>query len=125
MFFLGVKGHLDGAHKLRDYSGKCAELHGHRWSVEAVFGALSLDKMGMAYDFGVLKKSLRAVLDELDHKYLNEIQPFDKMNPTAENLARYIFEKLKIETPGELFLHEVRVWETPENWAAYRQEDHG
>lgn len=125
MFFLGVKGHLDGAHKLRDYPGKCAELHGHRWSVEAVFASPSLDRMGMVHDFGVLKKSLKAVLDELDHKYLNEVQPFKKMNPTAENLARHIFEKLRTEPPDELVLHEVRVWETPENWAAYRDEVSG
>jgi 6-pyruvoyltetrahydropterin/6-carboxytetrahydropterin synthase len=117
MYTIGVKAHFEAAHCLRGYPGKCARLHGHRWEVEALCRTGELDESGMAVDFGVVKKSLAAVLDDFDHRHLNEIPPFDALNPTAENLARVIFDRLCGMLPIDLV--EVTVWESPDCRASW------
>jgi len=117
MYTIGVRGHFDAAHLLRGYEGKCAQLHGHRWEVEAVCCAETLDGTGMALDFSVLRRALAEVLETFDHRQLNDIPPFDTLNPTAENLARVVFERLA-GLPGPA-LREVKVWESPDCWASF------
>jgi 6-pyruvoyltetrahydropterin/6-carboxytetrahydropterin synthase len=96
MFELMVKDEFASAHNLRDYKGKCEHLHGHNYLVEAYFKRRDLQANGLAVDFNVLKAALRAMTDQLDHKYLNEDVPFFKTNNTsAENLAVFIYEGLK------------------------------
>jgi 6-pyruvoyltetrahydropterin/6-carboxytetrahydropterin synthase len=121
MYELAVRGHFDAAHALEGYPGQCRALHGHTWDVEVVVAGETLDGVGIVYDFVALKEDLAAVLDPLDHAYLNEVPPFDTVNPTAENLARYVFERLaeRLEGAG-VRVAEVSVWESPVAKLTYR-----
>ena len=120
MFLLNVKAHYDAAHFLRNYKGKCEKLHGHRYEVEAGLAFDDVGPGGMAYDFGDAKRHLRAVAARLDHENINEIPPFDEIETSAENQARWIFEQMR-DSLGELAPHlaYVRVWETPNQYAQY------
>ncbi|MDD5205933.1 MAG: 6-carboxytetrahydropterin synthase QueD [Desulfobacterales bacterium] len=124
VFELGLRTHFNAAHFLRGYRGKCAALHGHRWEVEATLFAKSLDQSGMVCDFEKFKKVLQRIVDTFDHGCLNEIEPFDRLNPTAENIARILFERLKKAFQRKpLWIKKVRVWESPEAWAVYAPEE--
>lgn len=122
MYKLSVKSEFSSAHNLRGYKGKCEALHGHNWKVEAVFGAGKTDKNGLVLDFHEIKKMLKAVLDGLDHKYLNEIEFFKKNNPTSENLARYIFNEIGARVTPSACLKEVTVWESDNCAATYSKK---
>lgn len=120
MFEVSVKAGFSGAHRLKGYRGKCENIHGHNWEVE-IFAALeTLNKEGLSIDFRVLKRKLRAVLAELDHCDLNKIIFFRQNNPSAENIARYIYLKLKgaFGKRGPS-LKRVAVWETKDSRAIY------
>lgn len=120
MFKVAVKLDFSAAHSLRGYKGKCEDLHGHNWKVEAVFASKKLDTKGMSIDFHEIKDWLRKVLDELDHKHLNEISYFKKVNPTSENLAEYIYDKISCQLPVvSCQLKEVTVWESDNCSATY------
>ncbi len=117
MYNLKVDAEFSSAHNLREYyKGKVEDLHGHNWKVEVVVERESLDKAGMIFDFKFLKSELKAVLEKLDHKYLNEIEYFQKINPTSENIARYIFDILKSTIPE---LKSITVWESENSAATY------
>ncbi|MCK4778461.1 MAG: 6-carboxytetrahydropterin synthase QueD [Actinomycetia bacterium] len=116
-----VKDSFDAAHYLINYPGKCVNLHGHTWDVEVVVGGEKLNEIGLLYDFRSLKKILKELLNKFDHKYLNEIAPFDKESPTAENLARYLFKKLSESVPSEIKLVKVTVWESLEAKVTYSE----
>jgi len=120
MYEVKVTSEFNGAHRLRRYKGKCEELHGHNWKVEVVLGAESLDDKGMIIDFKELKKRLEKVLDGLDHKYLNEVPYFKKTNPTSENIAKFIYDRLsrKSSVIGRR-LTKITVWETGTSAASY------
>jgi queuosine biosynthesis protein QueD len=113
MYTLTVKDHFDAAHALVGYPGQCKDLHGHTWDVEVSVKGTQLDSVGIVYDFKDLKDNLKGILDAYDHKYLNEVAPFDGINATAENLARVIFETLAARLPAGIELAEVSVWESP------------
>ena len=123
MFELTVKAEFEAAHQINGYNGKCQRLHGHNWSVEAIVEGRELDELGMLIDFKILKAELNKVLDELDHRYLNELTIFSKeANPTAENLARYIFETLstsEIFIDSTAYLKAIRVYESPRSCVTY------
>ncbi|MGE5280177.1 MAG: 6-carboxytetrahydropterin synthase QueD [Deltaproteobacteria bacterium] len=122
MFEAVVSMDFSAAHNLRGYKGKCEALHGHNWKVEVAVAGRRLDKTGMLEDFGAIKKRLRAVLDKLDHHYLNDIAPFGTMNPTSENIARWIFEEMAPRGGGANgSVAWVRVWETQTSSAVYRR----
>ena len=91
MFELVVNGAFEAAHRLVDYPGKCNRLHGHSWTVEMSVIGNKLDKIGMVADFKTLKAMLMEVLDAMDQQYLNELEAFKEINPTAENLAQNIY----------------------------------
>ena len=95
MFELVVNGAFEAAHRLVDYPGKCNRLHGHSWTVEMSVSGDKLDNIGMVADFKVLKSMLMEVLDAMDHQYLNELPQFKELNPTAEHLAKYIYETIE------------------------------
>jgi 6-pyruvoyltetrahydropterin/6-carboxytetrahydropterin synthase len=116
MYKIKVESDFSSAHNLRGYRGKCEELHGHNWKVEVLLCASRLDKSGMLEDFKVLKMQLNRILDTLDHKYLNDIAYFSKVNPTSENIAKYIFDRLKTQNPK---LKAVTVWESDDSCATY------
>jgi len=115
-YSLRVEGHFSSAHNLRHYKGKCESLHGHNWKVEIEVCADKLDKKGMLLDFQFLKKCLKNVLLDLDHKYLNEIAYFKKVNPTSENICRSIYKRL---SPQIKNLVSVTVWESEGSSATY------
>lgn len=129
MYELRIRTSFAAAHSLRDYNGPCARLHGHTWQVEVVLTGRQLDGKGMLVDFRELKNSAKKIIEELDHQNLNALEPFAHSNggnPTAENLSRYLFERLKVEFSGlqrEVKLALVRVCESPEACAAYREEE--
>jgi len=118
MYSVKVEGDFSSAHNLRGYKGKCEELHGHNWKVEIVVSRNTLDKTGMVADFTYLKAELNKILDRLDHKYLNNIAYFKKVNPTSENIAKYIYDYLKIGMSG---LRSVTVWESEKSRATYER----
>jgi 6-pyruvoyltetrahydropterin/6-carboxytetrahydropterin synthase len=113
--------HFDAAHALVGYPGECKNLHGHTWDIEVSVAGTQLDEVGIVYDFKDLKAQLGAILKNYDHKYLNEIAPFDTLNPTAENLARIIYEQLERSLPANVELVEVVVWESPKARLSYRK----
>lgn len=122
MYTLKVEGAFEAAHHINDYPGKCARLHGHNWVVEAVVKGRELDELGMLVDFKDIKQTLKDTLERFDHRYLNELAPFkDGVNPTAENLARIIFEEL---AGNEIFkrdnvLAAITVFESPKSSVTY------
>lgn len=118
MYSLKVQGTFSSAHNLRGYKGKCEDLHGHNWRIEIIVKSTKLDKIGMVLDFKYLKKQLNAVLEEMDHKYLNKLAYFRKINPTSENIAEYIYKKLKAKI---LLLNSVTVWENDTSCATYEE----
>ena len=110
------------AHTLRDYPGACSRMHGHNWKVEVEVIADTLDNVGMGIDFKEIKKRTKQVTAALDHRYINEIKPFDEINPTAENIAAYIYRGV-----GELINSErvrvssVTLWETERACVRYSE----
>ncbi|MEK6564253.1 MAG: 6-carboxytetrahydropterin synthase QueD [Candidatus Omnitrophota bacterium] len=120
MYKLSVKTEFSAAHNLRNYKGKCEELHGHNWKVEAVISAKKTGANGLAMDFHEIKDLLKEILEELDHKHLNQIDYFRKNNPTSENIARYLFDRLDSQLKkGRVGLSEVTVWESDNCSATY------
>jgi 6-pyruvoyltetrahydropterin/6-carboxytetrahydropterin synthase len=119
---LTVKGHFDAAHELIGYPGECRDLHGHTWDVEVTVSGTALDEVGIVYDFKRLKEDLSAVLEPLDHSHLNQVAPFDRVNPTAENLAREICKALQDRIGPQVTITEVSVWESPVARIVYRPE---
>lgn len=120
VYELTVKGHFDAAHHLYGYPGECKNLHGHTWDVEVTVGASELDEIGIVYDFKNLKEDLASVLGDYDHVLINDVEPFDHVSPTAENLARVICEKLQVTVDPRVRVVEVVVWESPIAKLAYR-----
>ena len=121
MYELTVKSEFEAAHFIKDYPGKCARLHGHNWIVEAVAQGTQLNELGILIDFKILKSELNKVLDELDHQYLNELEIFKTKNPTAENLAKEIFDKLSASEifEGTTKLTAIKIYETPKSCVTY------
>lgn len=121
MYELTVKAHFDAAHALRGYPGECKNLHGHTWDVEATVAGEDLDSIEIIYDFKQLKNDLNAVLDRYDHAFLNDVPPFDVLSPTAENLARVIYDAMLQQVGGRVAVKEVAVWESPVAKIVYRR----
>ncbi|HCJ67350.1 MAG TPA: 6-carboxytetrahydropterin synthase QueD [Elusimicrobia bacterium] len=122
MFELSIQDHFSAAHNLRNYKGKCENLHGHNYRVQVFIRGEKLDKNGLLADFVELKKALKKVLDKLDHQYLNEVPPFTKLNPTAENIAKYIFEQLRYTLHVTRYtVSKVTVWESDTSSASYTE----
>ncbi len=118
MYTVKVKLRFSSAHNLRGYKGKCEALHGHNWHVELSASSEDLDKTGMVADFTELKGILKGILERLDHKYLNELDDFKEINPTSENIARFIYERAAEKLSG-INIKEVTVWETDSSAATY------
>ncbi|MAF84968.1 MAG: 6-carboxytetrahydropterin synthase QueD [Dehalococcoidales bacterium] len=120
MYQVSVEKHFDAAHFLRGYQGKCEALHGHRFGVVVKVRASQVDDIGMAYDFTELKQRLGDILSRFDHTCLNEVPPFDKINPSSENIAATIYNELQPKLAGApVAISCVEVWESPQTGVAY------
>ena len=122
MYEIKIKTDFAAAHCLREVGGKCESLHGHNFTVEVAVESAALDELGMVIDFRILKTKTQAVLQALDHRYLNELPLFKGKNPSSENLASYIFEELarQIDQQG-YWVSWVAVWESETSRATYRR----
>jgi len=123
MFEVTIEETFAAGHALRNYKGKCENVHGHNYRCQVALEGAELDDIGLLVDFVELKRVVHAVIDRLDHQWLNEFPPFDVLNPSAENIARYIYEQvadgLKVREGVRISL--VRLWETDTAHATYRQ----
>jgi len=120
MYHLMIKTSFAAAHNLINYHGDCENLHGHNWRVEVAVSAKELDKAGLGIDFKVLKKQTNQLLDELDHKYLNDLTPFQETSPSSENISRYLYERLSERLNNDnVTVTQVNVWESENACASY------
>ncbi len=120
MYELKVITQFSAAHRLENFYGKCEALHGHNWKVEVFLAGDRLDSAGLLLDFGVVKARTKEVLEEIDHKYLNELEAFQGRNPSSENLAHYLYQRLGAALNREgVKVQRVNVWESDTSCAAY------
>jgi len=120
MYEVCVRRHFDAAHALRGYQGRCENLHGHRYEVVACVEGDALNETGLALDFTEFKRVLDRILERFDHTNLNETPPFDQINPSAENIARTIYQALREALPAVRLAY-VQAYESPDAWATYRE----
>lgn len=125
MFEASVEETFAAGHALRNYHGKCENVHGHNYRVRISIEGESLNRAGLLVDFVELKRVMRGIIEKLDHRFLNDIPPFDDLNPSAENMARYFFEEMASRLAGDarenpVRVTEVKIWETETSTATYR-----
>jgi 6-pyruvoyltetrahydropterin/6-carboxytetrahydropterin synthase len=123
MFEVSVEQTFAAGHALRNYKGACENVHGHNFKIQVTIEGRELDQTGMLVDFLDVKESMRGVIARLDHKFLNDVPPFDVKNPSAENIAEYFYEELTtglVSNPVPVRVREVKVWETDIQSATYR-----
>lgn len=121
---LKVVTEFASAHTLRGYPGACSRMHGHNWKVELEAIATSLDEVGMGVDFKKMKNAANEVGDEMDHRYLNELKPFTEINPTAENIAAYMYREISKRLNSEsITVSAVTLWETDRACVRYSEEN--
>lgn len=122
MFQASVEGTFAAAHFLRHHGGSCERLHGHNYRVVVTVVGPTLNGKGLLMDFAEIKKMVKDVIAPLDHRCLNEVPPFDALNPSTENIAKYFCDEISVRLPEEhrTRVGEVKVWETDTNSASYR-----
>jgi 6-pyruvoyltetrahydropterin/6-carboxytetrahydropterin synthase len=123
MFEVSVDQTFAAGHALRNYKGKCENVHGHNFRVQVIIEGDRLDDTGLLVDFIDVKNLMRSVIERLDHQFLNEVSPFDVKNPSAENIAEYFYQEMMMglePTPVPVRIREVKVWETDIQSASYR-----
>lgn len=118
MYEIKIKTDFSAAHNLKDYHGKCEHLHGHNWIIEARFVYDSLGKDGMAIDFKEARAIVNSAVEGLDHAYLNEVTDLKGINPTSENIARFIYDSIKKKNKS---VRSVSVWENSDSCATYSE----
>ena len=120
MYQISVEQDFDAAHFLRGYQGKCEAVHGHRFRVVVKVKASGVNNIGIAYDFTELKRHLGDILSRFDHTCLNDMPPFDKINPSSENIAATIYDEFKLKLAGApVSIYCLEVWESPQSGVAY------
>jgi len=123
MFEISVEETFSAGHALRGYKGKCENVHGHNYRVRVIMAGEKLDPTGLLMDFSQLKHAMQGVIRSLDHRFLNDFAPFDSVNPSAENIARHIYEEILRQLgPSEnaARISAITVWETDTTAATYR-----
>ena len=122
MFEVTIEETFAAGHALRNYHGKCENVHGHNYRCQVTLEGRQLDSIGLLVDFVELKRVVHSVLDRMDHQWLNEFPPFDAINPSAENMARYIYEEVHagLQTKEGVNIASVKLWETDTCSATYR-----
>jgi 6-pyruvoyltetrahydropterin/6-carboxytetrahydropterin synthase len=119
---LSIQSEFSAAHNLREYKGKCERLHGHNWRVDLVLAGDRLNNEGMLVDFLEAKRILGEAIEHFDHAYLNDVPPFDRLNPSSENLARVIAEAVVKRLPAGIRVLSVTTWESARCAATYKPE---
>ena len=118
-YALYIRAEFAAAHHLREYDGNCERLHGHNWKVDVVLRGHTLDRLGMLMDFRDAKRLIHDALGRFDHTCLNGVEPFDRMNPTTENIARNLYETLASRLPEGVSVATVTAWESDGCGASY------
>jgi 6-pyruvoyltetrahydropterin/6-carboxytetrahydropterin synthase len=122
-YTLKIVTDFSAAHTLRDYPGSCSRMHGHNWKVEVEVKATSLDDTGMVLDFKHIRRATHEVIESYDHQYLNEIAPFDTLNPTAENIAAVIHRAVATKLNDKrVSVSATTIWETDRACARYSED---
>jgi 6-pyruvoyltetrahydropterin/6-carboxytetrahydropterin synthase len=125
MFQVSVEDTFSSGHALRGYRGKCENVHGHNYRVRITVEGSQLDSIGLLVDFTLLKQVMREIIGRLDHQFINDLEPFRTVNPSAENLAKYFYDEmqsgLKSLPPGAR-ITEATIWETDTSQAKYSPE---
>lgn len=120
MYRLKISSNFASAHNLIHYQGECENLHGHNWKVEVSVTAKQLDKAGLGIDFKTLKAETKTLLKTLDHKYLNELEPFKEVSPSSENIACFLYHQLSSKLNNDnISVESVTVWESDVACATY------
>ena len=120
MYEIKIITSFSAAHRLENFYGKCESLHGHNWKVEVFLQGDRLNDTGLLQDFGVVKAHTRELLEEVDHKYLNELPAFSQHNPSSENLALFLFQRLgAVLNRDGVKVSRVNVWESDTSCASY------
>ena len=120
MFEVSVEETFAAGHALRGYRGKCENVHGHNYRVQLTLEGAELDAIGLLVDFVEVKRLIHGVVDRLDHRFINDLSPFDVVNPSAENLAKYFYDEISGNLTKSVRLGKVKVWETDITSATYR-----
>jgi 6-pyruvoyltetrahydropterin/6-carboxytetrahydropterin synthase len=122
MFEVSVEQTFAAGHALRDYKGKCENVHGHNYRVRVTIAGEQLDAAGLLVDFVDIKRLMGGAIEYLDHRFINDLEPFDKINPSAENIAKYFYDRLNagLKNVAPVRISEIRVWETDTSSAVYR-----
>ncbi len=120
MYRLKICTSFSSAHNLVNYQGDCENLHGHNWKIEVSVTATELDKSGLGIDFKILKSETNSLLKSLDHKYLNELEPFRNLSPSSENIARFLYYELSARlNSSNVKVDSITVWESDAASASY------
>lgn len=121
MFEISVEETFAAGHALREYRGKCENVHGHNYKVRVTVAGEKLNSIGLLMDFVDLRGAIKALVERLDHRFMNDLEPFDKLNPSAENMAKYFCDELgpRVKDQG-LRVQAVTVWETDTTSATFR-----
>ena len=122
MYTLSALLNFSSAHYLNNYDGNCSRLHGHNWKVQVEMSANELDETGMALDFKDLNEIAWNVIGKFDHRVINEVKPFDTINPTAENLACYFYNEIKKTLPAKITMKKIGLWETDKYLVEYSEK---
>jgi 6-pyruvoyltetrahydropterin/6-carboxytetrahydropterin synthase len=122
MFEITIEETFAAGHALRNYKGKCENVHGHNYRCQVTVTGEQLDEIGLLVDFVELKRIVHGVIDRMDHQWLNEFPPFDVLNPSAENIAKFIFDEVSVglKTQRTVHIGAVKLWETDTASATYR-----
>lgn len=119
MYRINIFDRFASAHYLEGYQGTCETLHGHNWKVEVEVQGNELDNVGMLIDFRELRGLLGSITKDLDHCLLNDLEPFKIVNPSSENIAKYLYDELKVKLPSNVSVYRVSVWESENSMATY------
>ena len=120
MFQVSVEETFSAGHALRGYKGKCENPHGHNYRVRVTVEGPQLDSIGLLVDFVQVKQVVREIMGRLDHQFMNDLEPFQKVNPSAENVAKYFYDEICRKLSNGVELRQVTIWETDITSATYR-----
>lgn len=125
MFEVTVEQTFSAGHSLREYRGKCENVHGHNYRIQVTVEGEKLNRIGLLVDFVELKRAVRHVVERLDHQFINDLEPFTTVNPSAENLAKYLYDEVSqlldlTSSEQPVRISQIKVWETDTSIAVYR-----